>query len=118
MSSARACTSDFHRFVGAEALGQLGVRFLQFGAERVGRECGLREALGQVREAQPGRAAQDRGFGRLDVFFQRRHLVDAAGRLLRSPSVSTSTPVSVTRHGVFPLRRQRVVLGDHGPAVA
>ena len=108
----------FDRFVGAEALGELGVRFLQFGAERVGRVSGRGEPLRQMREPQPGRAAQDRGFGRFDVLFERGHQFDAAGRLLRSPSVSTSTPVSVTRHGVFPLRRQRVILGHHGPAVA
>ena len=40
----------FHRFVGAEALHQLGVRVPELGAERVRRELGRRQALGQLRE--------------------------------------------------------------------
>ena len=54
MSSARACTSDFHRLVGAEALDQLGVRFLEFGAERVGRECGRGEPFGRCARRSQG----------------------------------------------------------------
>ena len=34
-----------------------------------------------------------------------------------APSVSTSKPLSRHEHGVLPLRRQRMILGDHGPAV-
>ena len=47
-----------HRFIGAEAFHQLGVRVPELGAERVGRELGRRQPLGQLRQPEPGRAAQ------------------------------------------------------------
>ena len=108
----------FHRFIGAETFGELGVRFLQFLAKGVGCVCRLGEPIRQVREPQPGRAAQDRRFGCLDVLVQGGHLVRRRGALAALAERQHFDAGLGHEHGVFPLRRQRVVLGDHRPAVA
>src|SRR6185436_10542933 len=58
------------RFVGAEALDELGVRFAQLDTEGFGRVRRGREPLRQVREPGPGTAKDGGGFGRFDIFVE------------------------------------------------
>ena len=58
------------------------------------------------------------GFGRLDVLVERRHLVVGRGALAALAEGQHFEAGRGDEHGVLPLRRQRMVLGDHRPAVA
>ena len=60
----------FHRFIRAEALDEFGVRIPELDAKGLGCVVRLGESFGEQTETQPGRVAEDRGFGRFEILFE------------------------------------------------
>ena len=109
------------RFLGEEALLQLFLRLRDRLAEGGGRVLLLGELRRQALEQRPverGRRSRRSSSSRLEGLKAMGSWDIRFSAGPRRRGSSTSKPVCRDEHRVLPLRRERVVLGDHGPAVA